>query len=272
MLALAGAACAPLGARAQGPAPDSAVVSPYTVTANFTLISDYRFRGISQTYRGPSVQGGLDYTHSSGFYLGNWNASVASQLFTGGSGIEMDLYGGFRKSFGHLTLDVGALFYDYPNASYVSSETGNKDYDTVELYLGASWRWLALKYSRAMGDYFGLGSTLVRGGYWLNQRDGSLLPDRGGSSGTEYADLTMNAPVGEKLAWSVHVGRSRVHNYPELDYTDWKLGATYTLHGIVLGASGVGTNADKGWYYGGGSKGNRDVGAANIVFSVGRTF
>ena len=272
VLGIIGVACAPWSAGAQASVPDSAAASPHTLTANVTLISDYRFRGISQTYTGPSIQGGLDYSHASGLYLGSWNASVASQLYTGGSGIEMDLYGGFRRSFGAFALDVGALLYHYPNALYESSGIGNKKYDTEELYVGGSWRWLAFKYSRAISDYFGLGPTLVNGGYWINQRDGSLLRDRGGSRGTGYADLTVGAPITEKFAFSAHVGRSRIQNYPDLDYTDWKVGATYTLHGLVLGAAAVGTDADDGWYYGGGSKGNRSVGAGTLLVSVSRTF
>src|SRR5919108_6478565 len=70
------------------------------VTGNMTIASDYRFRGISQTYLGPAIQGGIDYAHPSGLYLGNWNSNVTTAIFTGGSGIEMDFYAGYKKSFG----------------------------------------------------------------------------------------------------------------------------------------------------------------------------
>src|SRR5215510_8066238 len=75
------------------------------VTGNMTIASDYRFRGISQTYLGPTIQGGIDYAHASGIYLGNWNSNVASQVYTGGSGIEMDFYGGWKQTFGDFGLD-----------------------------------------------------------------------------------------------------------------------------------------------------------------------
>ncbi|MBS0309234.1 MAG: hypothetical protein JSS58_09715, partial [Proteobacteria bacterium] len=55
----------------------AAPASPHTFTGNVTVATDYRFRGISQTFKQPTVQGGFDYSHSSGFYLGNWNSNVS---------------------------------------------------------------------------------------------------------------------------------------------------------------------------------------------------
>ena len=63
-----------------------------------------------------------------------------------------------------------------------------------------------------------------------------------------------------------------VKNYGELDYTDWKLGVTYNLKGWLLGAAYVDTNANRDWYYTGGSKGNKDTGTATFVVSLGKTF
>ncbi|WP_035867117.1 TorF family putative porin, partial [Cupriavidus sp. SK-3] len=84
-------------------APDAAAaeVSPHVFTANVTLASEYRYRGLMQTNRRPAIQGGFDYTHSSGFYLGNWNSSIS---WLGDSNpevsapIEIDLYGGFKNT------------------------------------------------------------------------------------------------------------------------------------------------------------------------------
>ena len=51
--------------------------SPHSITGNLSIVSDYRFRGISQTFVQPAIQGGIDYSHKSGFYLGNWNSNVS---------------------------------------------------------------------------------------------------------------------------------------------------------------------------------------------------
>lgn len=84
----------------------------YTLTGNLAVVSDYRFRGISQSYRLPAVQAGLDYTHSSGFYLGNWNSSVSGNSYNNGASLETDLYGGYRfEPVKDVTADLGVLFY-----------------------------------------------------------------------------------------------------------------------------------------------------------------
>ena len=68
------------------------------------------------------------------------------------------------------------------------------------------------------------------------------------------------------------VGNQSVSNYGKLDYADWKVGLTYDLHGFVLGASWVDTNADDNWYYAGGAKGIRSTGNSTAVLSVSRSF
>src|SRR5512134_1234448 len=90
--ALAAATTLPGIAAAQG-------TSPHTVSGNMGIFSDYRFRGISQTFQQPAIQGGIDYSHSSGFYVGNWNSNVSGISFVDGT-IEMDVYGGFKFPVG----------------------------------------------------------------------------------------------------------------------------------------------------------------------------
>lgn len=269
---VAGIICIPSVAEAQAPVAADSARSPHSLTGSVTLVSDYRFRGVSQTYQGPAVQGGFDYSHSSGLYLGNWNSNVASQLYTGGAGIEMDVYGGFKRSFGGVGFDVGYLYYHYPKAEFQSAGGGSQGFDNQEIYLGGLWKWFSLKYSHAVSEYFGLGSTQVNGGYWANKNDGSLLPDRGGSRSSSYLDLTASIPAGEKLTIGAHVGRVNVKNYGALAYTDWKAGVTYNLSAWLLAASYVDTDASRDWYYTGGSKGNKNTGTASVVVSVGRTF
>ena len=77
--------------------------APAPVTGNITLASEYRFRGIDQTNGKPALQGGFDYSHASGVYLGNWNSNVSEGAGFPGASLEMDFYGGYKKSFG----DVG---------------------------------------------------------------------------------------------------------------------------------------------------------------------
>ena len=249
----------------------AAAADPSPITGNMSIVSDYRFRGISQTYLGPAIQGGIDYAHPSGVYLGNWNSSVASQVFTGGSGIEMDFYGGWKKSFGDIGIDVGTIYYYYPRAEF-DGGAGKAKFDNWELYLGASWKWLAGKFYYSLTDYFGLASEQSQGGYWSNRDTGALLGSSSGSEGSWYLDLTATVPVTKELSVIAHYGMLEVNKYSELDYKDWKLGVTYDLNGWILGAAYVDTDADKGWYYTGGSRGNKAIGDSTIVLSVTKTF
>lgn len=274
--ALASAFAVPTMAAAQT-AP-AAAPAPSPLTGNMTIASDYRFRGISQTYRGPAIQGGVDYAHDSGIYIGNWNSNVSSAVYSGGSAIEMDFYGGWKKSFGDFGLDVGFLYYYYPNAEWntnTGSTNGNKKFDNQEIYLGGSWKWLSAKASYAISDYFGLNKEQANGGYWVHKDTGAALDpvgDRGGSKGTYYLDVTATYPVSDKFSVVGHYGKLKVKTYDELSYSDYKLGVTYDLSGWILGASYISTNAKKEWYYTGGAKGVRDTGNGTLVFSVAKTF
>ena len=184
------------------------------VTGNMGLTTDYRFRGISQTQNAPAVQGGIDYTHSSGFYVGNWNSSVSSQMYTNGSGIESDLYAGWKKDvYKGLTIDVGSYNYFYPRATVAG--TGS-DYDTYEAFAGVGYGPVSVKYSRTLGNgYFG--TTNARG------------------TGYYQADLAYPIPS-TKLSLLAHAGRTNVANSSTLDYTDYNVGVGYDLQGWNLAA------------------------------------
>ena len=71
--------------------------SPHTITGNLGIFSSYRFRGIDQTFGKPALQGGIDYSHESGFYAGNWNSNVSQGAGYPGGNLEMDFYGGWKK-------------------------------------------------------------------------------------------------------------------------------------------------------------------------------
>jgi hypothetical protein len=260
----------PALANAQAPAP-----APSPITGNLTIASDYRFRGISQTYTGPAIQGGVDYAHASGIYLGNWNSNVSSVLFAGGSGIEMDFYGGYKKSFGDFGLDIGTIYYYYPNAEFnvnTGSAGGSSTFDNWEVYLGGSWKWISAKFYYALDNYFGLDNVQAGEGFFVNKNTSALLGAKGDSKGTTYLDLTATYPVNEKLSIIGHYGMLKVKNYSELDYNDWKIGATYDLNGWVFGAAYVDSDASSDWYYTFGSKGNKETGKSTVVFSVSKTF
>ena len=77
-LAIVSAFAAPVFAQSADPSKDEvAPAGPHTLTGNVGLFSSYRFRGIDQTAGKPALQGGFDYSHASGIYVGNWNSNVS---------------------------------------------------------------------------------------------------------------------------------------------------------------------------------------------------
>jgi uncharacterized protein (TIGR02001 family) len=185
-------------------------VAQAQVTGNLGLTSDYRFRGVSQTQNAPAVQGGLDYAHSSGLYIGNWNSSVSSEVYTNGAGVESDLYAGYKKEvFKGITIDVGSYNYFYPRAT-TSARTGS-NFDTYEAFAGVGYKdMITAKYSQTLGNgYFGTANA----------------------QGTKYmqVDGKLPIPVIKNLAVVAHYGRTDVANSSAYDYNDINAGVVYTL-------------------------------------------
>ncbi|MGH8708920.1 MAG: TorF family putative porin [Burkholderiales bacterium] len=216
--------------------------SPHTVAGNMSIVSDYRFRGISQTFLEPAIQGGFDYSHSSGFYLGNWNSNVSSLGYADGT-IEMDFYGGYKFAAGPLGLDVGLLQYVYPGAKNMGVK-----YDTLEAYIGASWKWFTLKYSVTLDDYFSVAN----------------------SDGSGYLDLGFSYEIAPKLTISAHYGDQTVENSPASDYSDTKIGLSYDLNGWVLGLAYYDTDLVVNQMNAAGK--TEDVGDSGVVLSVSKSF
>ena len=238
-IAIAGAFSLPVAAiaadAAPAPAPAAEPASPHTFTANVGLFSDYRFRGISQTFGKPAIQGGFDYSHESGFYLGNWNSNVSETAGYPGGNLEMDFYGGFKKSIGDWGYDVGVLQYYYPGSNASGggamgalanpgrpTATNSGTVGNTEIYLAGSWKFLSLKYSNAVTDYFSVPNT----------------------KGSSYLDLSASYDLGDGWGINGHAGHTSVKNFSEASYSDYKIGVTKDIKGFVFGASLISTNAN----------------------------
>ena len=269
-----------------------AVLSPHTFSGNVGLVTDYRFRGISQTYRQPAVQGGLDYSHSNGLYIGTWASSVSGNLFPNGAGVELDIYGGHKwEPVKDLAFDVGLLHYYYPGARFNNiagsavTKSGNK-YDNTELYFGASYKSFSVKYSHALTDYLGI-KTATFGGYCGFNANGSTpasgcIPTAPGNSrGSAYFDLNANFEVFDKTTLGLHLGHTSVRHYGPLSYSDWEIELKQDLGWATLGIAYVDTNA-KAQMYRYGPAGlsttpqatteNKDPGKGALVLSLQKTF
>src|SRR3954462_7202440 len=100
---------------AAAPAAGTDLGAGFAVNGGATLVSDYRFRGISQTDRRFAVQGTFTLSHASGFYATVWGSSIDDYVAAGGDQ-EIDLIAGWHRTWSGTTLDLGVLYYFYPGS------------------------------------------------------------------------------------------------------------------------------------------------------------
>lgn len=239
-----------------------------TATAQVNLVSQYRFRGVDQSWGRPAVQGGADVVHASGLYAGVWASNVSGNSYPGGS-LELDLSAGYNGRIdGDFGFTAGGLAYLYPGAGYDRSAAGgpSQGFDTFELNGGVNWRWLAYKLSVSTGDYFGANPST---GY------------SGDTRGSMYHDLSATITVADGVTLAAHLGRTDVRaTYAALDpdYTDYRIAVARTFAGgWNLSAALVGADNDAFFRppTGGLSLANGDTRALNkpvLVLQAGRTF
>jgi uncharacterized protein (TIGR02001 family) len=229
-VAVAVACSSPLAVYAQAAKPEP----EYTFTGNLTIASDYRFRGFTQTDYQPAIQGGIDFAHKSGFYLGNWNSNVSSVLYNGAP-IEMDFYGGYKHSFGDFGLDVGVIYYYYPG----TGEYGPYEAKNFEAYIGGSYGPVSVKYYYAFTNFFGIEAAAT-----------PTTPSYE-TKGSQYVDISGTFPLQDGFAIVAHAGWQFVKNYENINTVlnkdnvwDFKVGGTWDIMGSgwVVGAFWVGTS------------------------------
>ena len=212
------------------------------ISGNVALTTDYRFRGISQTNRNPAIQGGFDWAHDSGFYLGTWGSNVD---FAGS--LELDYYGGYAGNINdNLAFDVGAIYYDYPG--------GGGNIEFWEIHGGLS------------GD---LGPVSLSGMV-------SYSNDYFDSTGTAfYYDLGASYELPAEFSLSAHYGYQTIDDgsikddgffsSDEDDYQDWSIGVSRSFMDLDFDLSYIDTNLGKSDCFG--SK----VCDSTVVFSISKS-
>ena len=247
--------------------PAAAPADPGPLTANVSLTSDYRYRGISQSNLQPAIQGGFDYAHSSGFYIGNWNSSISwisdAASASGNSAsapIEMDFYAGYKYEWSKgFTADVGILQYYFPTSGATGFTTNP---NTTELYAAQNFTFDSvtgyLKFSYAATTLFGFSNSA-----------GSNYTDLTVNYDTGVWGLTLNAHAGYQYVAGTASGAS-VSNNSLFSYTDWKLGVTKDFgSGLTLGVAYLGTNAKKGAYV---NPQGKALGGDTVLATLTKTF
>ena len=153
--------------------------SPWDVAFGSALMSDYVFRGITQSNHKPSV---------AAYFEPRYNVTKDIQLYVGVSGesisfannaaAEIDLYGGVRPTFGPFAFDVGFWYYYYPggtcyfgppvcaNPPLLNGNVAKADASFYEVYGKVTYTWTDWAFglneyyspnflnTGAWGDYF----------------------------------------------------------------------------------------------------------------------
>jgi len=159
-------------------------------TGNIGIHSEYLLRGIGRENDDTAVQGGLDYAHDSGFYVGWWGSNLGYSYDKnvgtdpGGNGFENDFYGGFAGAAGDISYKLGVIQYYYINVD---------DSDLTEILANVGYAGLTLQMQYLASD-----------GVWGN--DGDIYWTLGYS-----LPLPSDFTLGASLGW---------YTYDDSDNTD----------------------------------------------------
>src|SRR6201990_1700829 len=122
-MGLGSASAADLGKVYTKAPPVVEAVSPWDVAFGAAIMSDYVFRGVTQSNHKPSV---------TAYFEPRYNVNKDLQLYVGSSfesisfanraAAEVDIYGGIRPTFGMFAFDFGVWGYLYPGGQCFGSQ------------------------------------------------------------------------------------------------------------------------------------------------------
>ncbi|MBN8813455.1 MULTISPECIES: TorF family putative porin [unclassified Sphingomonas] len=215
-----------------------------TVSGGATVVSDYRFRGISQSNKRPAIQGTFTVSHESGVYATVWGSSINGYIASNSS--ELDLIAGYKHTFGSTTVDVGVTYYVYSDSPIPNTDFA-EPYVAVSQTLGPVTGKISAVYAPKQNALTLNGVTKEENFYLAG-------------------DVSAGIP-GTPVSVSAHLGHNFSPSYLTFGqkYTDWSLGASYTWNHLTLGVSYVDTDADI-------FVGSRNISKGGVVASLGVSF
>lgn len=209
-------------------ASNSPAKSGWQTSGDLTLVSDYLYRGVSQTNEGVAAQGTLLVQHDSGWYGSLWTSNIG---FGDGS-LELDLSVGRKLALATvaespLLLDLGLMQYRYPQG-----DNSSNGFNFVEAYSKLSWQSWTL--GLALTDnYFGAGV----GKFMYLTLDWQLM-------------LTQDWSLALHLGHNQFAGRADLQNFLGSQqggqhYLDHSLLLQTSMYGFTVAAGVAGTDISK---------------------------
>lgn len=239
-------------ASVSAPALAEEAAGPIAISGSATVVSDYRFRGISQTDKDFAVQGGFSVAHESGLYASVWGSTIDDYVANEGDQ-EIDLSVGFKKELNGFTLDGGVLYYFYPG-----SQQGGAGFnsDFFEPYLSVAHA-VGPVTAKVTVNYAPKQKALE----WVNTKEDNLYAGLDLSGAIPSTPVTLTAHLGHNFTRDSYLAQGK-------KYTDWSLGASYAYKNLTFGVSYVDTNFAKNALV----PNNQDIAKAGVVGSVGVSF
>jgi uncharacterized protein (TIGR02001 family) len=195
-------------------------ISQAQFSSTWTAVSDYDFRGYSQSAKDPALQASADYAFGeSGWAIGAWASSVD---FGNDEDVELDLYGSYTGAINDtFSWTAGVNWYDYP--------LGDDLDGYAEYFVGFTAGNFGFKQWFA-DDFYALGDT------------------------AQYTEVNYTQPIGEKFSLAFHAGYSWGDYWEADEIMDYGVTGTYAAGNFNLFAKFTGTDAS------GGSKIRGDIG------------
>lgn len=225
--------------------------SPITVSGSVALVSDYRFRGVSQTDKEMAIQGGVTVSHESGLYVGTWASNLAGWGTFGGSNMELDLIAGFAVPIGGAKLDVGVTWYMYPGGANKTDFA--EPYVKVSTAVGPASVLLGVAYApkqEALGRWSLTGASAQDAAAGLAPFDAPGDKEDNFYIWGDVSSAIPNTPVTLKAHLGYSDGNSGLGPNgtsiaPTGKYMDWLVGADVAVGPVTLGVAYVDTDISK---------------------------
>jgi uncharacterized protein (TIGR02001 family) len=233
------------------------------MTYNVGVVNNYLYRGISQTRGDPAVQGGLDYAHKNGFYVGAWASSIKwiedaglpNNRWNGPT--ELDLYAGYKFDLTPgIGMDVGVLRYEYLGNNVASF--GGTNPNTDEIYLGMNTPLFNVKFSYATSNLFGQTGN-----------------NGASATGATYTEFSREFDLGSGYKLTPHAGMTSISKVTNASYNDYSLTLAKEINtGLVLSVGYSGTNAIRTYpsYFSTFNNGNQYLGDQAAVVGLKYNF
>ncbi|MEQ1629526.1 MAG: TorF family putative porin [Gallionella sp.] len=254
-----------------------AAKSDTTVSGSLALVSNYVWRGQSQTWGNPALQFGIEAGHVSGAYAGFWASNVSDQ-WVPGTRIETDWYAGMRgnlpAALSELSYEVNLNYAYFPGGEF--NKTGfalpSSSPNTVEFSSAVTHHWLTLRGGTVLTKFYGWDIS--------NSSPGGFAGDpTAGVTGSTKGSYFIQADVSKELAptWTLlaQVGHQTIRHSTGLSWSYYKLGVSKSIQDWVASLAYSASSEPKAFRDFVGLKNNGSIYSAAkpaVVFVITKNF